>query len=64
MDGDGVIKLSDIGAHEIFPPSPTCTFNASFRWRPYSTEYAEDKELICDQSVDVHGFGMTMVEVR
>ena len=43
---------------------PTGELPKAWRYWPFSTEYREDTPLRITKGVDIHSFGMTMIEVK
>ena len=63
MDEHGSVLLSDPGMLTVIT-EPTGELPKAWRYWPFSTEYREDTPLRITKRVDIHSFGMTMIEVK
>lgn len=62
MDERGKVFLADPGMLTV-THEPVGALPKAWRHWPFDTEYQEDAPLNITKEVDVHSFGMTMIEV-
>lgn len=63
MDETGKVFLADPGML-IVTNEPVGSLPKAWRHWPFAKEYQEDTPLNITKEVDIHSFGMTMIEVN